>query len=307
MEKYFKLGKFVISTDSCADFYKSYLEKKNIYCVTVKRVVKGKKLGEIYDSTEEFDNFYEELKKGALPTTSELSSYEMREYFEHILEKEKDGDIIHVALSSGLSPTCSNAKVAANELNKNQLTDRKIYIVDSLGATGSMAQLVDSLIKIRDNEIETQEAVKKIERLRDYQQTWIIVSDLHHLKRGGRISAFKAAMGSWMQVKPVIVLSKKGKLVIENKIKGDRKAIEYVLDKVHEFGTSARPDFADNTVYFCYSSKSSVYDELRQTFMDRYPNVVIKESRIGPVIGTHVGNDCAAITFEGVKRLDVED
>ncbi|MCL1900851.1 MAG: DegV family protein [Firmicutes bacterium] len=301
------LGKFIVSTDSCADFFKSYLEKRNIYCITVKRILKGKKLGEIYDSAEEFDSFYTELKKGALPTTSEIGSYEMREFFEEILEKEKSGDIIHVALSSGLSPTCNNARIAANELNKNELTDRKIYVVDSLVATGGMGQLVDNLVKMRDNEVETLEAIKKIEKMRDYQQTWVIVSDLHHLKRGGRISGFAAAMGSWMNVKPIIVMSKKGKLAIENKVKGDRKAVEYVLDKVREYGASARPDFSDNTVYFYYSSKNSIYDELRQTFMEIYPNVVLKESRIGPVIGTHVGSDCAAISFEGVKRLDIED
>jgi len=306
MEKYFTIGNFTISTDSCVDFFKSYLEKKNVYCITVKRILKGIKLGEIYDSSEEFDNFYYDLKKGALPTTSEISSFEMREYFENILAKEKTGDIIHVALSSGLSPTYNNAKIAAAELNKNQLTDRKIYVVDSLVATGGMGQLVDNLIKMRDSEIETEDAIKKIERLRDYQQTWVIVSDLHHLKRGGRISGFAAAMGSLMHVKPIIVLSKKGKLVIENKIKGDRKAVEYVLDKVYELGASARPDFNDNTVYFYYSSRSSIYDELRQIFMERYPNVVIRESRIGPVIGTHVGCDCSAISFEGVKRLDIE-
>lgn len=305
MEK--SLGKFIISTDSCADFFKSYLEKKKVYCIPVKHILKGKKIGEIYDSIEEFDNFYEELKKGALPTTSEISSYEMSEYFEKILEKEKKGDIIHVTLSSGLSLTCSNAKIAANELNKNHLTDRKIYVIDSLVATGGMAQLVDSLIKMRDSDTETLDAVKKIERLRDNQQTWVIVSDLQHLKRGGRISAFKAAMGSLMHVKPIIVISKKGKLVIENKVKGEHNAVEYVLNKIRVLGSGARPDFADNTIYFFNSSKNPIYDELRQSFMDKYPNVVIKESRIGPVIGAHVGCDCTAISFEGTKRLDIED
>lgn len=297
---------FIVSTDSCADFFKSYLENNNVYCITVKRISNGKKIGELYDSTDEFDNFYEELKKGALPTTCELSVKEMQEYFENILAKETEGDVIHVALSSGLSPTCDNAKTAANEINKT-LSDRKVYVIDSLVATCGMGQLVDSLIKMRDSEFETSDAIKKIERIRDYQQTWVIVDDLFHLRRGGRISRFRAALGTLMNVKPIIVVSRHGKLVIENTEKGAHKAVEYVLNKVRELGSKARPDFSDNTVNFCYSSKSPIYDELTQSFKEEFPNVTIKQSRIGPVIGTHVGGGCAVISFQGSKRLDIEE
>jgi len=85
------MNRFIISTDSCVDLYKSVLEKNNVYCIMLKRVVGGKESAELYDSEGEFDRFYEEIKKGALPTTTQLNSFELQEYFEGILKKEPEG------------------------------------------------------------------------------------------------------------------------------------------------------------------------------------------------------------------------
>jgi len=298
------MRKFIISTDSCVDHYKSYLQKNNVYCIIMKRILNGQEMGELYDSEEEFDRFYEEIKSGALPTTCQLNSYELQEYFESILKKEKEGDIIHIPLSSGLSGTCENAKAAAEEINK-KISGRKIYVVDSLIATGAMAHLVEKLIVMRDSGDETKDAIAKIEDIRDHQQAWIIVGNLFHLKRGGRISGFKAAIGTLLNVKPIVVLSKNGRLVIENTIKGPRKAISYVLDKVRDLGVNARLDFYNNPVRLVCTSKSQLHDEFKEAFKQRFPKAIIQESRVGPIIGTHLGDGCAIILFEGAKRLDL--
>ena len=206
------MSKFILSTDSSADLFKSFLKENNIYCIVMKRILDGREIAELYDSTAEFDNFYEEIKKGALPTTTQLNSYELQEYFNDILEKEKEGDIIHIPLSSGLSGSCDNAKATAEEINKT-LTGRKIYVVDSLLASGGIAMLLDALIEMRNAGKSTAEALKRAEDLRAHQHTWVIVSDLFHLKRGGRISGMKAALGTLLGVKPIIVVSKNGRLV----------------------------------------------------------------------------------------------
>jgi DegV family protein with EDD domain len=270
----------------------------------MKRVVNGKEIGELYDSEEEVDRFYEELKSGALPTTCQLNSYELQEFFESILKKEKEGDIIHIPLSSGLSGTCENARAAAEEINK-KISGRKIYVVDSLTGTGAMAHLIEKLIVMRDNGYENKDAIAKIEDIRDHQQAWIIVGNLSHLKRGGRISGFKAAIGTLLNVKPIIILSKNGRLVVENTIKGPRKAISYVLNKVCELGVNVRPDFYNNPVRLVSTSKSQLDDEFKAAFKQKFPKAIIQESRVGPIIGTHLGDGCALILFEGASRLDL--
>ncbi|MCL2797976.1 MAG: DegV family protein [Firmicutes bacterium] len=298
------MAKFIISTDSCVDLYKSVLEKQNIYYIMLKRVVNGKESAEMYDSEAEFDRFYEEIKKGALPTTTQLNSFELQEYFEGILKAEPSGDIIHIPLSSGLSGTCDNAKATADAINKT-LSGRKIYVLDSLIATVGMSYLVELAIELRNAGVETDAAVRRLEQARDRLQGWVVVDNLFHLKRGGRISGFKAALGTLLNMKPVIVLSKMGRLAIENTMKGHRKAIKYILSSVEKYGVSVLPDFFSRPVYLGRSSKSEFYDEFKRSFVEKFPQATIKEGIVGPIIGTHLGDGCIIALFEGGPRLDI--
>jgi len=298
--------KFIISTDSCIDYYKSYLEQHNIYCISLTRVLNGVEVAEHYSSDEEFDAFYDTLKNGDRPTTVALNPYELKEYFKQILEKEKTGDIVHLSLSSGLSMTWENAQSAVDELNQ-ELKDRQIHLVDSLSATIGMNHAIDKLMRLQDAGSTAQDAVKHIEELRTRQQGWVIMSDLMHLKRGGRISGIKATIGTVFNVKPIIVLTKKGKLVLENKMRGNAKAINYVLSKMKELGQDANEKFFDQTFYLARTSESPLFNELKTAIIHRYPNIKIKQSIVNPIIGTHLGCGIAAVLFEGARRLNIND
>lgn len=298
------MTKFIISTDSSADLYADFLKENRISCIIMKRVQNGREIGEVNNCAADFDSFYEELKKGGLPSTTQLNSYELEEYFEDILEKEKEGDILHIALSSGLSGTCENARVTANEINK-KLTDRRIYVMDSLIATGGIAMLVDKAIELRDGGASIRDAIKRIEQMRDHQQGWVIVTNLFHLKRGGRISGFKAAIGTILGVRPIVTVNKTGRLAIENTMKGNKKAIQYVLDKIEDFGVKARADFFDSALYIMRTSRSEMYEEFVQAVNSKYPQIRIKEMIVGPIVGTHLGDGCAIAIFEGAKRPDI--
>jgi DegV family protein with EDD domain len=300
------MAKFIISSDTSCDHYKSYLAKNNVYCIVMKRILGDAELAEHYDSPEEFEAFYETLKKGALPKTAALNPQELIEYFQDILKKEKDGDIIHIALSSGLSVTCDSACKAAEEVNKG-LKGRKIYIIDSLIATHGIAHQIDELIKLRDKGVSSESAIKQIESIRDHQQGWVIMNDLMHLKRGGRISGAKAAIGTLLGVKPIICVNNKGKLVIENKMRGSANAVNYVLGKMKELGEKASSDFAHKTIYLVRCNKSKLFDDLKEAVTAAYPKVKVEERIVGPIIGTHLGCDGAFILFEGAKRLTISD
>jgi len=296
---------FIISTDSCCDHYKSYLDKQNVYCIILKRILNGKEFVELYDSADEFDKFYEDLGKGALPTTSLLNTIELQEYFESILRVEPQGDIIHVCLSSGLSATYGNAVRAAETVNANA-KGRRVYVIDSLIATHGMSMQVDKLIEMRDAGLTAQAAVKKIEEIRDHQQGWVIMSDLFHLKRGGRIGGFQAAIGSVLGIKPIICLNTEGKLAMENKMRGAGNAIDYLLSKMKELGTDFGTDFSKSMVYIVRTSKSKLYDDFKAAAIKKYPKMKYTERIVGPIIGTHLGCGGMCLLFEGAPRLNVK-
>jgi len=297
---------FCVSTDSCVDLFRDTLEKHKVHCLIMKRAQDGKEYAELFNSEKEYDTFYEALKKGAKPTTIALNPFEHEEHFKKILETEAQGDIIHIPLSSGLSVTYENACKAAAEMNKT-LKNRQIYVIDSLIASLGMAVLVEELAQLRDAGKTTAEAIKRIEQLRDNLQSWIVVGDLFHLKRGGRISGVKATIGTILNIKPIIVVNRKGKLVIENKMRGNVNAINYVLSKIENLGAKVKQDFFEQTLYFVRTNENQLYDDLIAAAKKKFPELKIKRGIIEPIIGTHVGCGTAVLFFEGARRLDIND
>ncbi|MCL2255376.1 MAG: DegV family protein [Firmicutes bacterium] len=294
---------FIISTDSTSDYFIGELKEKNIYCLTMKYIIEGKEFDALYESTAPIQEFYEKIKAGALPTTTQLNEFEYIEHFEKILSENPSGDIIHVTLSSGLSGTYQSGVQAAEKMN-SQLTNRKIHIVDSLITSLGMQMLIDKLLIMRDNGVDSQDAVDYIEKVRARQQAWVIIDDLFHLKRGGRLSSFKATVGTLLKVKPIIVVNKKGKLVVESSAKGSKNAIQYVLNKMEENGENIIQDFSSQTAYIIKSTPNQTYDNLKNAVKEKYPSLTLKELILGPVVGSHVGCGVAAILFEGAERLD---
>ena len=303
------MAKFIISTDTCADLPKSFYEENGIQYIILKRILKEQEISECFDKPEEFDAFYDNIKKGDLPTTVQLNPFELKEYFEGILEKEKEGDIIHISLSSGLSTTCINAQSAAEEVNKDlekAKNKRRVHVVDSLIATLGMGQMIIKLMELRDSGTDTKKALEKILHYRDRQQGWVIMTDLFHLRRGGRISGAKAALGTVLNLRPIIHLSKKGKLPMENKMRGNIKAVKYILARMEKYGEKFDKDFATQTVWVVRTSNSDLYDLLKRSIISTYPNLTIREGIVGPIIGTHLGCGGVCVLWEGAPRLDID-
>ena len=294
---------FCVTTDTCADYFASEYKKLDIPFVHVKRVLNGEEIFEVYDSQEEYDAFYESLKTER-PTTAATNETEFEEFFTKVLA-EREGDIVHVCLSSGLSLTYDNALKAVENM-KDKLGSRKIHIVDSLIATAGMAMQVEHLIELRDKGVATEEAVASVINLRDHQQGWIVVSDLFHLKRGGRISGVKAMLGTVLGMKPILHVAKSGKVVIENKKMGVKKSVAYIMDKIKELGEKAKEKFVESPLYIIRTTICDAYIELKKAIKEKYPTIKIKEGIIGPTLGTHSGPSACCVLWQGAPRLDIK-
>ena len=300
---------FIVSCDTSADMPKSWYEKNGVHYIVMKRILNGQDITECFDKDEEFDKFYENIKKGDLPTTAALNPFEIKEFFEGILKSAPTGDIVHIALSSGLSATFNNALSAAKEINKT-LKGRQIHVIDSFTGTVGIGMQVEFMVAARDKGMKTSEALEKLKHFRDHQHGWIVMSDLFHLKRGGRISPAKAAIGSVLNIRPVIHLSAKGKLAMENKVRGNVKAVKYLLSCLAKYGEKWAKengqDFSKATIWMIRTSKSDLYDMLVENVRAAYPDAHLRSVIVGPIIGTHLGCGGAAVLFSGAPRLDIE-
>jgi DegV family protein with EDD domain len=295
-------NKFIISTDNCADYFKSTMDKIGVYGIPLKRIQGDKEFAEIYDSKHEFDNFYEEIKKGALPSTSQINPDEFVTHFKKILETEKTGDIIQISLSSALSGTHNSAAAAANELNPT-LNGRKIYAFDSLTCSGGQMMQIDKFLELREN-TSAEDAIRQVEKIRDSQQLLFTVDNLHHLKRGGRISAAKALVGTILGVKPVLTVNKNGKLAIVDKTRNN-KIVKMYQDKMGALAMPQGQQYENERIYAMFATRTELFDEVLRGIKEKYPKCVIKDVQIGPIIGAHVGAGAMGICFCGQPRLDV--
>jgi len=291
-------NKFIISVDNCADYMKSFMDANGMYYIPLKRVLGDKEFAEIYDSEAEFEAPYNDLKKGLRPTTSQINPDEFVAYFNKILAKEPAGDIIHVSLSSALSGTHNSAVNASEQINKT-LNGRKIYAFDSLTVACGIQMLVDKLLELRST-TSADKAIEAITKIRDNTQLFFLVDDLFNLKRGGRLSATKAILGAILGVRPILTVNSKGNVKVESTVRGLGKAMEYLLAQIEKHHGKT------DKFYITRSTKSDTYTKFREMLCAKYPNAVVKESLVGPIIGTHVGSGTVGIFFEGDPRLNID-
>ncbi|MCL2177229.1 MAG: DegV family EDD domain-containing protein [Firmicutes bacterium] len=298
------MEKFVISTDTNSDYLKSEFEAKKLYYGIIKRIQDGVEYEDVYDSEAEFDAFFESIKKGALPTTTQLNPHEFEELFTKMLNENPNKDIVHIGISSGLSKTHENAIAVANQMN-TELSGRKIYVIDSLAASSALRMLVDLLIEKRDQGTSAKEAVEYIEYVKTRQHTWAVIDDLGHLKRGGRISGAKAMIGKLLGIKPIITINAKGKLAIESKPKGSAKAISYIVSQI-EKQRDEGGRYDDYPIYLIHTSAKEAVKKLEAEIKNKYPNKQVLVTNMGPVVGTHVGGGLVAVVFIGKERLNID-
>ena len=297
------MASFIISTDNSADFFKSDMEKKGIYCVPLKRILENQTFTEIYDSDEEYDAFYKELDQGHLSTTSPVTPEQFEKHFAKILAAHKTGDIIHVPLSSNMSECYKNAVETAAKMNPT-LKNRKIYVFDSLTCTSGINMLLDRLMEMRET-TPAERALIILEGLRDTQQLFFIVDDLAHLVRGGRLKASKAFIGSLMGIKPILIMNRKGWPTVETSVKGSRKALKFLVKQTEKRAENKKETYDGKPIYLMRTNDTEQYTELKKLVEKKYPKAIIKENKIGPIIGTHTGSGTVGILFQGKARLDV--
>lgn len=244
------------------------------------------------ESNEILKLFYDGQRGGELTKTTQISPFM---YIENVSPFLKQGrSVLYLALSSGLSNTFQSACLAAREL-KDAYPDCEFIPIDSLAATGGMGVLIERAVRNRKNGMSLQDNVSDIIASTHRMHHWFLVQDLMYLKRGGRISAATAAIGTMLSVKPILCINSDGKLETINKKRGNKQA---VLELINKYKETRDPDSVD-PVYVIDADDEELGEQLKQELLSLYPELTIRRCKLSPIIGAHTGPGMAAICHFG--------
>lgn len=287
--------KFDILTDTGCDMPESYLKEHDVACVklgfTMNNVNYEGEGGEHITEKE----FYQKLRDGAMPTTYQVTGEMAKTHIEKSLKNGRD--VLVIAFSSGLSGTAGSFVVAARELEKTY-KDRKIRVVDSLCASMGQGLLLDYVVKKADEGATIEETAAYAEGLKLHICHHFTVDNLFHLKRGGRVSAATAIVGSILKIKPVMHVSDEGKLVAIGKAMGRKKSLHTLVENLF-----ASADMDENDpIFISHGDCIEDVEYVKGLILQRLPNVKITVNYVGAVIGTHSGCGTLALFNKGKKR-----
>ena len=284
-----------IITDSSCDLPREYVDDNNIEVISLVLNLNGQIIKDDLGKTLSYKDFYQKMRDGATPTTSQVNAHEFEEAFsKHI----KNGDsIIYISISASLSGTFNSANIAKNNLLE-EYPEAKIELVDSLSASIGQGLLVLKACEMRDNGASIEEIVEWIEENKRKVIHSILIDDLNHLKRGGRISGATATIGGLLNIKPSAYLDDEGKLAQGEKIKCKKKALRFLANEVKERAI----DSENEVLYICHGDCQEEAESLRDIIEEevKFKNVII--NYVGNVIGAHTGPGALAVIFLGKNR-----
>ena len=282
---------FKIITDSGCDFTLAELEQMNVGRAPLSVLFKGV-LHEDFATDAERKVLYDGVREGEMPTTSAVNPDGWATMMKSALEEGKD--VLCLCFSSGLSTTYQSAVIAAEEL-KEEYPDRSIRVVDTLCAALGQGLLVWHACKHRDAGESLDEVTAWLEENKLKICHWVTVEDLNHLKRGGRVSAATAMVGTMLNIKPIIHVSDEGKLVSVAKARGRKAAIEYITKKV--------ADATDKDMVFVGHGDCPEDAEIcAKILKEKYGVKNVHIGYVGAVIGAHTGPGVLVTFFLGEKR-----
>ena len=284
---------YQILTDSGCDLPAEMLSKLNVKMVSLSLLFRGQTLADSVD--EGISEMYNALRAGEAASTSAVNPEGWASLMEPELAAGKD--VLVIAFSSGLSTTYQSAVIAAAELAE-KYPDRQIKVVDSLCASLGQGLLVWYACRKRDEGASLEELAAWLEENKFHLCHWFTVDDLMYLKRGGRVSAATALVGTMLQIKPVLHMDDEGHLINMSKVRGRKASVEALAKKMEETGLPGEND----TVFICQGDCIDDANYLAKLLKENHGVKEVFIGYTGAVIGSHSGPGTLAVFFLGTQR-----
>ncbi|MBQ7344959.1 MAG: DegV family protein [Oscillospiraceae bacterium] len=284
---------YKIITDSCCDLSVEKIRELDLSVVALDLMFRGETRKDAV--TDDIKEVYDAMRAGESATTSAVNPEGWKSAIEPALKEGKDALVI--AFSSGLSTTYQSAVIAADEL-KEIYPDRTINVVDSLSASLGQGLLVWNACDKRDSGMSLAELTAWVEENKHSVCQWFTVDDLMYLKRGGRVSATTALVGTMLKIKPVLHVDAEGHLVNVAKVRGRKASIDALAAKVGELAI----DGYKERMTICHGDCLEDAEYLAKKLKEAYGVKEIYIGYTGAVIGSHSGPGTLALFFLGKER-----
>ena len=283
---------YKIITDSCCDLTEQQYNELGVSCASLTVLYKGESHNNFSDPAA-VKAFYDELRSGVTASTAAANPDDWAAIMEKALKEGQD--VLALAFSSGLSTTYQSAVIAAKDL-REVYPDRKILVVDSLCAALGQGMLVYLACKKRDEGMDIDALYNWIEENKLHVCHWVTVDDLSHLKRGGRISATTALVGTMLNIKPIIFVDNDGHLINTSKVRGRKAAMELLANKLGETCTDKE------LVFIGHGDCPEDAAALEMLLKEKHDVKEVITGYVGPVIGAHTGPGVLVVFFMGTHR-----
>lgn len=290
------MNDFIITTDTTSDLPADYVKEHHIGMLSLSYTINGSTY--TWENPLPVKDFYNCMREGSLPTTSQANPAEAGAMFESILTGQ-NADILHIAFSSGLSGSYNSAKIAALELQE-KYPGRRIIVIDSLCASLGEGLLVHKAVTMKEQGCSILEVADWLEENKLHLVHNFTVNDLFHLYRGGRVSKTAAFVGTMISLKPILHVDDEGHLIPLSKVRGRKKSLLALVDAMDKQLGSWRDK---NDVVFishgdCIEDAQFVADRIKEQF--GYDSFLI--NYVGPTIGAHTGPGVVALFYMGDYR-----
>jgi len=283
---------FVIATDSDTEIPLSFADKYDMPVFLMPYTVDGEE--RLFDLGRNTDiiGFYKELANGADAITNTRPPADIAEWFRDIIKGGKD--VLYLSFSSALSGHYDLSQMARLEVLE-EFPDARIEIVDTLRISMGAGILVMQAQQLKDEGKSLEEIRDWVIDNRQRAHAWFSVNDLNYLKKGGRLSGAQAAIGTLLDVKPILKINREGKIVAADKVKGTKKILKFFLDVIQQ--NVEQPE--SQTAFVLHADNLDGAEKMRALIEENvnFKNVVIQD--IGPVIGCHTGPGVLAVVFMG--------
>lgn len=285
----------VIITDSCSDLPLNFVNENKIPIVSLTYNFKGSDHEDDLGRTMSYKEFYDNLRAGETSTTSQVNVFS---YVEEFKKHVRIGvPVIYIGFSSALSGSLNNANLA-REMILEEYKDADITVIDSKCASNGEGLLVYYAYEMLNRGCSKEEIVSWVENNKLKLNHWFTVEDLNHLKRGGRVSGAAAFVGTILDIKPVLHVDDEGRLIPMYKVKGRKKSLRMLADKLSEM--IVNPE--EQVIMISHSDCIDDARHLEKIILEECKVKEVIINYIGPVIGSHTGAGTVALFFMGEKR-----
>lgn len=289
------MNNYIITTDTTTDLPEEYIKKHDLGIMSLTYTLEGTTYSK--DNPLDVRLFYEKMRNGSMPTTSQVNPENAKNIF---LPYLKDGyDILHIAFSSGLSGSYNSTRIAAEELSE-EFPDRKITIIDSLAASLGEGLLVHKAVMLKEQGADLDTVADWVEQNKLHIVHNFTVDDLFHLHRGGRVSKATAILGTMINVKPILHVDDEGHLIALSKVRGRKKSLQALVDSMEKQMGAYRSQ--NDIVFISHGDSLADAQYVADLVKQRFGIESFLINYVGPTIGAHSGPGTIALFYMGDYR-----